>query len=312
MNDRKLIAKSIYLDWNIFQDLIHKRRSPRLAENIGAAKEKGFVIPYSNAHMSDLSRSNNLEFIKNDLQQVEAIAQNKYIRVADDYSDVSLQNTAPQLILDVIKRINAENPASPEIPRNVPTFRVAIEEIPSGNLFLSYLKEFDGMMCWELLVKLMDDIKDKGLVDYTLQRNFRNSFIEIVKIGNPAAPQLLETPLIKFMFSDKTEIRENFLDIFTYYLSINGKKIDTIGEQEKFTLSYGLLDFFPVFKEKIEKRNNMNNMLTDALHVYFASKCSSFVCGDDALIEKAEILYRLFSVRTKVYHVEKFIGSISY
>lgn len=48
--------KSIYLDWNIFQDLIQNRKESRLEENLNAGKIKGYSIPYSHAHISDLLR----------------------------------------------------------------------------------------------------------------------------------------------------------------------------------------------------------------------------------------------------------------
>lgn len=312
MENQKRIPRSIYLDWNIFQDLIQKRKSERLNDNLDSARNKSFITPYSYAHMSDLIRCGNPDYVQSDLRHVEKITGSNYIKIALDYSDVRVENVPANIVLEEVRQRNSSNPNLPEIPQGFPRYKVAVEQIPEGNLMLSYLNRFDGYMCQELMESLIRDLREKSLDDYTLQRDFRNSFIEVVKIGNPAATELLETPIFRHMLSSKEEIEENFSEILDYFLSINGKSIHTIDEQEKFNTSYGILDFFPVFKEKIDKRNNINNMLTDALHVFIASKCSIFVCGDDGLVEKAKLLYRIYRIPTKVYHVKTFIERVEF
>lgn len=312
MENRKRIQKSIYLDWNIFQDLIQERKSVRLMENLDGAKNKGFITPYSYAHMSDLARCGNPDYIQSDLRHVERIADSKYIDTAIDCSNVRVENVPPRIILDEVRLHNGSSPNLPDTPKTLPRYKVAVEQIPEGNLILPYLNRFNGYICQELVDSLISDLKEKGLDDYKFQRDFRSSFIEIIKIGNPASTGLLETPIFKYLLASKAEIEENFIEILDYFLGITKKSIDTIDEREKFTTSYGILDFFPVFKEKIDKRNNMNNMLTDALHVFIASKCSILVCGDDCLVDKAKFLYRAFKSPTKVYHVKTFIERVEF
>lgn len=312
VDNRKRIQKSIYLDWNVFQDLIQGRKSVRLMENLEAAKNKGFITPYSYAHMSDLARCGNPDYVENDLRHVERIAGSKYIAMAIDCLNIRVEKVSPQIILNEVRLHNDGNPNLTDTPKIITRYKVAIEQIPEGNFIRPYLSRFNGYMCQELMDSLVDDLKEKGLSDYNLQRDFRNSFAEIVKIGNPASVGLLETPIFKYLLASKAEIEENFIEILDYFLGITGKSIGTIDEREKFTSSYGILDFFPVFKEKIDKRNNMNNMLTDALHVFIASKCSMLVCGDDGLVDKAKLLYRIFKLPTKVHHVKTFIERVEF
>jgi hypothetical protein len=312
MESRNRICKSIYLDWNVFQDLIQERKSVRLTENLEAAKNKRFIAPYSYAHMSDLARCGNPDYVQSDLQHVEKIADSKYIDILSDCSNVRVEKVPPKIILDEVRLHNRGSPTLPDSLKDFPRYKVAIKKIPEGNLIIPYLNKFDGYMCHELINLLMIDLIEKGLDDYNLQRDFRNSFIEIVKIGNPSSVGLLQTPIFKYLLASKTEIEENFIEILDYFLGITKKSIDTIDEREKFTTSYGILDFFPVFKEKLNKRNNMNNMLTDALHVFIASKCSMLVCGDDGLVDKAKLLYRIFKSPTKVYHVKTFIERVEF
>jgi len=313
MQSQKRIPKSIYLDWNIFQDLIQGRKDERLNDNLDAARNRRFITPYSYAHMSDLARCGSPKYVARDLHYVELITGSKYIDMAADYSDVRVESVPPQVVLDEVRRKNESLPELEDACKSVfSRYKVAVEQIPQGNLLLSYLDRFDGYMCQELIECLMKDLEVRGLDDYKLQRDFRNAFVEVVRIGNPAAVELLETPLFKYMLASKEEIEENFIEIFEFFLSVTGKSIETICEQEKFTTGYGVLDFFPVFKEKIDKRNNMRNMLTDALHVFIASKCSILVCGDDSLLDKAKLLYGVFKVPTKVYHVKTFIERVEF
>lgn len=312
MESKRRIKKSIYLDWNIFQDLIQERKSVRLTENLEAAKNKGFITPYSYAHMSDLARCGNPDYVASDLRRVERIAESKYIDVAIDCLNVRVKKVPPQIILDEVRLHNDSSPILVDTPKILPRYKVAIEQIHEDNFILPYLNRFNGYMCQELIDNLIFDLKERGLDDYKLQRDFRSAFTEIVKIGNPASVGLLEAPIFKYLLASKTEIEENFIEILNYFLSITGKSIATIGEREKFTTSYGILDFFPAFKEKLDKRNNMNNMLTDALHVFIASKCSMLVCGDDGLVDKAKLLYRIFKLPTKIYHVKTFIERVEF
>ena len=263
--------------------------------------------------MSDLARCSNPDYVQSDLSEVEKISDRNYIDIIDvTQLEVQVKQVPAAAVLDLVRRDNSSSLTALEIPKRFPRYKVAVEQIPKGNLMLTYLSRFDGYMCQELMEALMEDLNERGLSDYTLQRDFRNAIAEVVTIGNPAAAELLETPIFKHLLSSKEEIQENFEEIFAHFLSLTNKTISTIDEQEKIRSSYGVLDFFPAFKEKINKRNNMNNMLTDALHTYIASKCSLFVCGDSNLVEKAKFLYKAYKIPTRVYHVETFIEKVEF
>lgn len=312
MGSSEKIPKSIYLDWNIFQDIIQDRKDERLLENLASARARGFVTPYSYAHMSDLARCGDLEYVDNDLRHVARLSASKYIEMDENHKNVHLVEVPPRMVLDHVRERNSKIPEQQESSYDFPAYKVAIEAIPEGNLLLNYLNRFDGVMSPALMNCLIQDLQERGLDDYKLQRDFRNSFIEVIKIGNPAATELLNTPIYKYMFSSKDEIENNFLEIFEFHLGITGQCISTISEHDKFTIGYGILDFFPAFKEKINKRNNMKNMLTDGLHVFIASKCRYLVCGDKGLIEKANLLYRVFEVDTRVYDVDTFTFKVHF
>lgn len=307
MEKTEQIPKSIYLDWNIFQDVIQTRREGELLESLASAKRKGFITPYSYAHMSDLARCRNEDYVNSDLEHVEKITGSQYIEMDENHKNPVLVKVPPLKVLNFVRDKNSKVPKKERIEYSFSPYKVAIEKLSKDNLLVSYLNRFDGLMCPDLMAALMQDLQDRGLEDYELQRSFRNCFVELVEIGDPVNKSLFDNPYFKYLFSTKEEIEKHFLEIFSFHINALGVALETVSEHDKFTVGYGLLDFFPAFKEKISKRNNMNNMLTDALHVLIASRCRYFIGRDEKLIDKARLLYRVFDIPTKVYKVDEFI-----
>jgi hypothetical protein len=184
------------------------------------------------------------------------------------------------------------------------------DKISNDNVLIPFLERYNGIMSAELMDSFVAHLLENGLNDYKLQRNFRNSIIEIIKINQPATEEIKQWPIYNYLLSSEEEIKSKFITIFESFLKMDGRSIELISEEEKFTTAYGVLDFFPAFKEKIEKKNNMRNMLTDALHVYIASHCSYFICGDTSSIKKAKLIYQAFNIKTRVYHVDDFINKV--
>lgn len=312
MTDQDKVKKTIYLDWNVFQDIFQSRKGDRLLENINAAKLKGFVVPFSHAHISDLSRCSSERYINSDLDKINLLTDSTLITRVEAGSKFITGTASAH---DVYKVNRNDVPVSPDLTSILIVFEsyeVDRSLISKNNIILPYLDKFGNRMCPELLVLLIQDLISNVFADYKVQRDFRSSFAEIVKIGNPANQAILDAPLYKNLFSSKEEIEGNFLGLVESFLSITGKNTKSIGKEELFTSAYGLLDFFPAFKEKIEKRNNINNMLTDGLHVYIASRCSYFVGGDEKMLEKAKVIYKTFGEKTRILDVEKFIKDIEF
>lgn len=302
--------KSIYLDWNIFQDIIQSRKSSRLVENLSAGRRKGYSTPYSHAHISDLLRCSRGEYVKNDLVQLEVITEKCCIGPNKDGSGFCIDRIPPRLVYEAMAEDQKNTPSPDEFKFWFQPYKVDSNKISEGNVLVPFLKRFNDVMSPELLECFVSHLLENGLKDHKLQKNFRNSFVEIVKLNQPAVEHIREWPIYNYLLSTPEEIGQNFTSIFQSFLNIDGRSIDSISEEDKFTIAYGVLDFFPIFKEKIEKKNNINNMFTDALHVYIASKCSYFICGDKKSVDKARIIYRAFDVKTKIYYVEDFISKV--
>lgn len=302
--------KSIYLDWNIFQDIIQDRKSSRLVENLSAGRNKGYLTPYSHAHIDDLLRCSNTSYIKSDLEQLAAITEGWCIGPHKSGSGFCVDKIPPGLVYEAMAADQKNIPDPKSLKFEFLPYRVDVGKLSGGNVLLPFLDRFQGVMSPELLESFVDHLQKNGLTDYKLQRDFRNSLTEVVKLNQPAVEGIRELPIYSYLLSSPEDIEKNFISIFQSFLNIDGRSIDTISEEEKFTAAYGALDFFPVFKEKIEKKNNLNNMLTDALHVYIASKCSYFICGDKKSVAKAKIIYRAFQIKTRLYYVDNFINNV--
>lgn len=302
--------KSIYLDWNIFQDIIQDRKSSRLVENLSAGRNKGYLTPYSHAHISDLLRCSNASYIKKDLEQLAIITEGWCIGPHKNGSGFCVDKIPPGLVYEAMAADQKNTPELKNLKFDFLSYEVDVAKLSGGNVLVPFLDRFHGVMSPGLLESFVDHLQENGLADHKLQRDFRSSLIEIVRLNQPAAEEIREWPIYSYLLSPPEEIERNFISIFQSFLKVDGRSIDTISEEDKFTIAYGILDFFPVFKEKIEKKNNLNNMLTDALHVYTASKCSYFICGDKKSVAKAKIIYRAFQVKTKIYYVDNFINNV--
>jgi len=301
--------KCIYIDWNIFQDLIQARKSPRLAENLDAGKAKGYALPYSHAHLSDLLRCSSLEWVKKDLDQVTAITDSWCVGPRKDGSGFGLDRIRPHLVYEAM----AWEPQQ-AVPNSsnfqFPPYTVDVSKLSADNVIRPYLQQSNNLMSPAVLQRLINDILERGLDDHKLQKNFRESFTEVVRLNQPNNKEIAAWPIYQYLLASAEEIEDNFMTIFRSFLSIDGKALETISEEDKIRTAYGVLDFFPVFKEKIERKNNLNNMITDGLHAYIAAQCAYYICGDRKSVIKAKIVYRAFGIPTKVYYVDDFIRNV--
>ena len=222
--------KIIYLDWNIFQDLKQDRHCEGLLENLLGAKKKGYIIPYSSAHLRDLSNCKNEKYIEEDIKFISELTDNWCIvRGKNDELLFDCVKYDPKKLFDEVN-YNKEEPKEP-LSQQVLFFNeyeVDISKIDSTNIILPYLKENNNIMSGSIINDLIYNFNEKGFDDYKLQKNFRTSFAEIVSLGNPANKALLDMPLYKYLLSSKDIVKNNFHEIISSFLNITNKSLDTI------------------------------------------------------------------------------------
>ncbi|HIF9273294.1 hypothetical protein [Photobacterium damselae] len=307
------MKKAVYLDWNIFQDLIQNRRGEGLRENLDAAKRSGYLIVYSFAHMRDLSRCSNKEYVEKDLSEVSKLSDDWCVGLKLNEDAFGYEQCPPKAVINEVYKQQAQSDnATVGSPYSFPAYLVDMSKVSDKNIFTPYLKKNNGVMSQELLDEFVKELYETMFTDHKIQKQFRDSFKEVVGIGNPAFALFLELPIYKHLFSSKEVIVENLHEIVNSFLSLSNKTLDSIPLGEKITTTYNILDFFPAFSERLKKNNNIRNIATDAEHLFLASDSKYFVCGDNKMLEKAKIVYKAYGVRTKVYEREQFIQRVTF
>ncbi len=72
-----------------------------------------------------------------------------------------------------------------------------------------------------------------------------------------------------------------------------------------------MLDMFGYQSDKLKKKSNdMNNIINDANHTFYATYCDLFIAEDKNLIKKAKAIYSNKNLSTRVFNVEEFIENI--
>lgn len=92
----------------------------------------------------------------------------------------------------------------------------------------------------------------------------------------------------------------------------------TLGENQKndfylrFTSAYSLLEMYNVTQERKSsgglKKFDYSSLNMDAMHAYYASYCDYLITDDKGLQIKAQIMYQLFQIQTKILSSEDFIN----
>lgn len=298
----------IYIDWNIFQDIKHNRQVIGLKECLDQAKKRGYIIPYSSAHLEDISRSDNSKYIAEDLKWIEAITGNYCLAYNEkDEKDFWLMNKKPEKIKQEtksqyhLKKILVFEP-----------YCVNMNCLQESNILFPYLKRNNNIMSSELLVEIIYDLYYTIFDDPNIEKKFRNSIHELRKLNEPAFPYMKDFPIWKYLFSNQEILKEHFIEIMESFLYLSNKKLDTLPFGETITTAYDILNFFPVFAEKINNKNNIHNTSSDSAHTYWATSSKYFITNDKHLLKKACFIYNVFGIKTKIYMKDDFIKNVSF
>lgn len=304
--------KTIYLDWNVFQDIFQKRKNLGLQDKLIEFRDKkGFKIVFSSSHMRDLSKCQKDDYIQNDLSLLSNLTNDWCINFLDNDNITEIQ-VNPQFIFNKIKK---EMNSAREILKDIEAdftfepYYVDVSKLSKDNIVIPFLEERE-LFTPNSMNQLTLHLRDNIFGDHKKQKQFRNSLKECIEINNPAMSFISELPIYKYLLSEESEIVNNLESIVNSFLSISGKSLDNIPLGEKITTSYQILDFFPVFSEKLDRRNNQNNIAVDAEHLFCASSSRYLICGDEKMVKKAKIIYKLCNVKTKVLTPEHFLHKL--
>lgn len=78
-------------------------------------------------------------------------------------------------------------------------------------------------------------------------------------------------------------------------------------EELLVTSAYEMLDFHPLFKEKLKKsKNTLSNIVRDSKIVYYATGSKYFVTEDTNCAEKSDFVLKALGYKIDVISMEKF------
>ena len=329
-NDKKYII--IYLDWNIVKKI--------KIEGIFNNNPK-VILPFSEIHIRDLlpsfeSLNNQNKFTLNsqhfdlliqDLQYLSLLTQNRKISLVSyspeikdncnniiiekfpeikdamvsfsDNNDVykELQNISEdrkkeeERIKQLVSELNY--PYEIQYLKNTVKFEnIDIQKIFKENKF-SYDKQF--------ILKYLSYyfFEEKNIFNTPeLYKELRSSLKNQEAIINDEKFKVFLT----IYNEDNIEILEkNFPEISEFWDTLQYSINSSISPEEKNYNNMALLEFSPIFQDKISKKNKSENVARDCRHFQLATYCDYFITSDKKFLKKVNFLLKMCpDIKTKI------------
>lgn len=302
----------IYLDWNIISYLKNEKYND-LRAYITQINEF-FIFPYSRAHIQDLYQSKsptNIVKYEQDLNTLTDICQTHLL----EYND-SMDATYPY-----------ECTPRQYIERESLTLQ-------------AYKSGFDSVIFMDLIRSMMDSSTLERIHDFLLatpldtpitnpdnglpiQNLWEIMTFSLDNLSMLLKDKKLEVEIYKSMCKNEGEkcIQEmqniNSSDIFDYLndlcISRTNKnltdiilatleKINGINSYNYFLAEYTTLALCGYSRDK---NRNILNIMTDALHTYYATRCDVLVTKDDGMRKKAQAEFIHFNSPTQIITIEE-------
>lgn len=302
--------KYIYLDWNVFK-YIKKPRSDRESLDLEAANiilniSSKYTFPYSEGHLRDLSHKYSEEhkdLVLDDLRFVSKISKD-FVLGVDNNDDFHLIKKDPCVFFEELQSQKAIYDPNKEIRINKDGLKKDL--IDTQHPFYDQLNEKQNeysIDSYEYFKKLLNDSKV-----YKQYRNYIPRMRESIQ-NNVSVNELIFLPEWIFLspFLELCAEENNYENLLLRYeevvriwLLYRYKDPKKIPFGDVISTGYSLLDFHPLFKEDLNKKNGLSNIIRDSKHAFFAHKATYFISEDQATINKMTFLYKALKIKTKV------------
>lgn len=320
----------IYLDWNIFKYLKSDDSKYDCLRGSVENIKRRYLTPYSEAHIYDLLSKfddSKLEYVLSDFKTITKYTQNKIIGEDNVSKKFTIKEYAPNIIFNQIRRlkdnhINNLNPS--HIAENDPNgiVKIDMDKINKDSPLYNMLQTNNGWYIPKRAAVFQVNQFDSTFDEKDPYRIIRNAVLELQKNiadnttlnKNPQIKEYIgksEKFLSLLEVNDIDELQNNFIEAFNEYLELSGESIERISTRNKICIAYALLDFHPLFKEKLRNNNRLSNMLRDSVHAYYAMESKYFVSADDMTINKSNFIYTVFGIDSKALHMNDFIAKFS-
>ncbi len=302
----------IYLDWNIISYL-KKEEYIDLRNYIAQIKEF-FIFPYSRAHIQDLYQSKsptNVVKFEKDLDTLTDICQTHLLEYNDSIDAPYPYECTPRqyieresLTLQAYKS-GFESISFTELIKSTmdaTTFegiRNYLLSIPIETPIENPNNGFLIQNLWDTIVFLLDNLslmlKNKKLeveVYKSLCKIEGESSIQ--KLQNISSSEIFDYLNNLSISRTNKNLTDTILDTL--------EKINGINSYNYFLAEYTTLAFCGYSRDK---NRNILNIMTDALHAYYAMRCDVLVTKDDGMRKKAQAEFTRFNSPTKIITIEE-------
>jgi hypothetical protein len=297
----------IYLDWNIISYLKEEEYID-LRNYITEVKEF-FVFPYSRAHLQDLYQSksptNTLKY-EQDLETLTEICETHLLEYNDSTDAPYPYECTPRQFIE-------------KESLTLQAYKSGFESISFTELFKSMMDAttFESIRNYLFSIPLDNPIENPN--NGSLIRNLWDTIIFLLdNLPSILKNEKLEVEIYKLMCKIEgersiQEIRNiNSSDIFDYLneqcisrtnmnltdtILATLEKINGINSYNYFLAEYTTLAFCGYSRDK---KRNILNIMTDALHAYYAMRCDVLVTKDDGMRKKAQAEFIHFNSPTKI------------
>ena len=302
----------IYLDWNIISYL--KEEEHIDLRNYIAQVNDFFVFPYSRAHIQDLYQSKfptNVIKFEQDLDTLTEICQTHLLEYNDSTDAPYPYECTPRQYIE-------------KESLTLQAYKSGFESISFTELIKSMMdaKIFESIRNYLVATPLETPIENPNN-GFLIQNLWDTILFLLDYLSSILKNKKLEVEIYKSLCKIEGErsIQEmqniNSSDIFDYlnelYISRTNKnltetilatleKINGINSYNYFLSEYTTLAFCGYSRDK---KRNILNIMTDALHTYYAMRCDVLVTMDDGMRKKAQAEFNHFNSPTKIITIEK-------
>ncbi|MCQ2113264.1 MAG: hypothetical protein MJY95_07995 [Bacteroidaceae bacterium] len=299
---------TIYLDENIVSYLKSERYKTEYDALI--QYKDYFIFSYSKAHILDLKRSNaNTEKYKQDIATISQICGQHYLDFdcsnntmymrkisperlfCNDNIFIELFNKGfePKLVCQYLRQLLGDELYN--FCMNV------IGEIPFPNL-LSNTNDCESKNCnqWlSVLLQTLSTILTDEHMESIVLKSIRTSELDKALSHINRLPVNQRSQQLKQLYAndEKKDISK--------ILKSAIEKSNFNNDESVFIAEYVALALNGYSRDK---KKSMVNIITDAIHAYYASYCDMLVTNDEGVIKKAQLIYAARNIPTKICRLD--------
>ena len=319
--------KYIYLDWNVFKYIkeprIEDEELDKSVKEIVIRTRNKYVYPFSEAHLRDRVNKYKPEYrekVEEDLSFVENISEGYCLAYRPDKGWIQpIKQSITEVFEQIISLENKPLDLSAVYPDMVP-FEVNNNEFENDELLSKFLSEekvaLDRNTMGEFVERIFWECFDSKATYNTVrkqewQRRQNKEERCINDIYFNVTQKKLEQLINCYETADVEYIIENWKNAIIDAISIH-YPIQEISGEGLICCAYCMLDWHPMFRDKLGKKNTFSNIVRDAKHAWYASQARMFVTEDEHTRKKCEVLYKAFGIKTTVLSMKEFCARMDF